>query len=147
VIEDARQIDGRRWIRERHRDDTGLDHDYVWMAEAGQATGPIVTARAVWLGTWLKDEELANVLAAIESGDTFVVRYNTLVEIGQAIRERYKVLTGEAVARVAKWALTRTDVELKAWFGGLNNSQLMALKTRLTSKVTALNSLNALVGE
>lgn len=148
IIEDRAQANGQRWIRERHTDDTGLTHDYVWMAEPGQATATILASRAAWLGTWLRDQEIERVIWDIENGTMPTApRYNTLAQVGVALREAYRTLSGAAVAHAARWALTRTDTELKAWFGGLTTPQLTALKTRLTNRVAALDALNALAGE
>lgn len=65
-----------------------------------------------------------------------------------ALRERFRNLSGERVARVARWLLNNlTDAQLKAVFGGLTNAQLTALKTRLQAKATALTTLQAQAGE
>lgn len=44
IAEDARQIDGRRWVREQHTDQMGVVHEVVYMAEVGQVVDLAATA-------------------------------------------------------------------------------------------------------
>lgn len=148
IVEDRPQADGRRWIRERHRDDLGEDHEFLWIAAAGEDAAARLSDRAAWLPGWLQTADLQRLLSLIATGDgPIVFRYATPAEVGPRLREEYKTASGIVVACISKWLLTRTDAELKAWFGGLTSTQVNQLKNRMTTRANALSTLNALVGE
>lgn len=45
IVDDSRQADGRRWIRERHTPNIGETIDVVYMADAGWDVNAIMVAR------------------------------------------------------------------------------------------------------
>ena len=58
ITENAVQVDGRRWIREKHTDHTGAQHFYSYIAHPGQDVDAILAARATALWEQLVEEEL-----------------------------------------------------------------------------------------
>lgn len=68
IQEDAVQVDGRRYIREVHTDHVAVEHHFVWMAEMGQDTTPVMTVRAVWLPDYLAEQEIEANMAEVEGG-------------------------------------------------------------------------------
>lgn len=56
IAEDSRQIDGRRWVREHHTDQTGVVHEVVYMAEAAQVVD--LTASAARIEAQLIEAEI-----------------------------------------------------------------------------------------
>lgn len=56
IAEDARQIDGRRWVREQHTDHVGVVHEIAYMAEVGQVVD--LTASAARIEAQLMEQEI-----------------------------------------------------------------------------------------
>ena len=67
IREDLPQRDGRRHVREVHRDSEGIDHDFAWMAEPGQDTAAGLAARAEWLAEWLAQKEIESNVEEVEN--------------------------------------------------------------------------------
>lgn len=59
VIEDMVQVDGRRWVRERHMLTGGGTRDVVYMAEVGANAQLALAANAIVLADQLTQEEIA----------------------------------------------------------------------------------------
>ncbi len=67
IVEDSIQIDGRRHIREVHTDHVGVEHHYVWMAEAGQDVDIVMSNRASRLPDHLAQQEIEANMAEVEA--------------------------------------------------------------------------------
>ena len=67
VFEDARQLDGRRYIRERHIDYLENTHERIYLAEAGQVIDLVTSAALIDSG--LTDTELAANEAEVLNAD------------------------------------------------------------------------------
>ena len=57
IAEDARQVDGRRWVREQHTDHVGVVHEVVYMAEVGQIVS--LSTSATRINVQLTETEIA----------------------------------------------------------------------------------------
>lgn len=53
IISSSVQADGRALVKERHRDNNGVDHDIEYTAAVGMDTGAVLAARAQKLGVAL----------------------------------------------------------------------------------------------
>jgi hypothetical protein len=65
IVEDSRQIDGRRWIRERHVDQLGLEHIVMYLCEAAFDVPTAMAARAIQISADLANAEIQVVLDGI----------------------------------------------------------------------------------
>ena len=93
------------------------------------------------------DEKEGNAaLVENEGGTPTRFDWSTANDLGLLLRERYRTATALVAARIAIWFLGRSDAELMAWFG-LTQPQVNQLRTRLTQRQTAYNTVMGLTGE
>src|SRR3989304_10051689 len=93
VVSDQPQIDGRRWIRERHTDHMAVVYFRDYMAAAGLVIADGFPAVVAILNQQLIDAEIARDLASIyESGNLAVVTtdYVTLPDIRAPLRDAHR---------------------------------------------------------
>jgi hypothetical protein len=92
IVEDRTQADGRRWVRERHTDHVGKQHEIAYLAESGTNANTAMTNRVAQIEANSKATEilanLANALSDDEPAPTF--DYSTSQELASAIRELFK---------------------------------------------------------
>jgi hypothetical protein len=146
------QIDGRRYVREVHSDAQGVaaQIDYLGPANAQTTAQSVANARALILNVTLADEE---VLGKVEIDATpLPLRFQTAAEFLQRIRDIYRHLSREQLARLARWITRRIDAgdvtvaQLRnAW--GLTLAQWNALETRMRALRTNIEAVDAAVGE
>lgn len=72
--------------------------------------------------------------------------HSTLEQNLTVLRERFREASGERAAQIARWVLNRTDAQLRRMFG-VTQDKIAALRSRLQTKVDALTTLEAQVGE
>lgn len=56
------QVDGRRWVKERHVDDTGEDYEFEWLGDQDVST--VLQARASKLNTLIAQQRAADALVS-----------------------------------------------------------------------------------
>lgn len=60
IIEDRAQVDGRRFVRERHTDNLGAIQEVSYLAEAGADVNAAMTARVATLDAQAKAKEISD---------------------------------------------------------------------------------------
>jgi hypothetical protein len=147
VIEDAPQIDGRRWITERHLDHVGAAHLRTYMALASASIDPSATVAT--LNQSLIDAEIQRNLADIYANGanaTVVVVHAALADIRQALREAYRAATRDQALALGAFLNTLTNPQLGTLFG-LSGAALTALRNRLQIKAAQWAEYVAAAGE
>jgi hypothetical protein len=148
IVEDRAQIDGRRAVRERHTDHLGAVADVSYLAEADANAAAIMTARVPLLEAGAASTEMARNIAFIVVGEyeQVTANYITVADARATIRALYQTENGEIIGRLAGFLLTLTDAVLRTLFN-MTQAQVNQLKTRLQTKVDALNVVLTMVGE
>ena len=149
VVSDQPQIDGRRWIRERHTDHMAVVYFRDYVAVAGLVIADGFPAVVAILNQHLTDAEIARDLANIyERGNLAVVttNYVTLVDIRTALREAYRTVTREQAFALGAFLNTLTNTQLGTLFG-VSGAGLTALRNRLQIKATQWAEYLAAGGE
>jgi hypothetical protein len=151
VLEDAPQVDGRRWIRERHTDQVGVQHFRAYMVAAGVNVPATFPATVAILDPQLKvDEFNVNLVLIFEKGDlaTPVWQHLTIAEAGTPMRNAYKAATREQSYALGAFLDTLTNVQLANMFGyGNPSAQLTNLRNNVTAKRAQWHDYIAAVGE
>lgn len=148
IVEDRIQIDGRRFIAERHVDHLGVGHVIRYLAESAADPNAVASARIAVLEQQLAAWEMGKNFVAILDGrfDDVTAQHNTVDSVRTAIREFYQTATGEQVGRLAAFLLTLSDAQLRALFN-ITQAQVPTLRVRLQARVDALNAVLTAAGE
>lgn len=136
IIEDHAQRDGRRCVRERHRDHMGGIYFFDYLAEAGADTASPLAAHAAQLVADLATAEIDTNEQRAFDQQSPAFNYSTAAQFRQRIRQRFQTLSGWDAVRLGKFlqGLGLSDAQLAVLFGVSNPSaQLTALKTRLST--------------
>lgn len=72
--------------------------------------------------------------------------YSTIAQLRTRLRQRYQAATQLEVGKLAAFFLTLTDNQLKAVFG-VDDVQLVTLKTRLQNRKEDYDAVKDAVGE
>lgn len=151
IIEDRAQIDGRRWITERHTDNLGIQRFVQYLAEAGADVQAAMSERLTQFIADIKKREIDRAIAnALEDGPAVspTLNWNTNTEFGLALREFYKTANQRNACRIG-WYVTQfnlTDNQLRTFFG-LTAGQVTAARAKLNALSDQYTSLLAAVGE
>ena len=150
IIEDQSQVDGRRHVRERHTDHLGVFHFVSYVAASGFDATTALAATAVSLVTQLREREiLRNMAIALGAADGVTsFQHSTGTQNATALRELYKISTKEAALRLGwyVWNYGLTDAQYKN-FWGINDAQLVLLKTKLSAQAQAYEDMLLEAGE
>jgi hypothetical protein len=150
IIEDSPQIDGRRWIRERHTDSLGVPHDRVYMAAAKFDTSTILTVDAASIDAQLTADEIAaNIASVLAFGSqaTLNFSYSTTVQNRSAIRGAYASATQLQAIMIGDFLNTLTDAQLQNVFG-LTAGQVTTLRAnKLTPAANTAAAIRATTGQ
>jgi len=151
VLWDQRQLDGRRYVRERHTDHLGVPHDVDYLAEAVQDVSAGLSASAARVVDGLEQDEIGRDLVAIyQDGDAAGVTtaHATIGNIRVALREAYRMAARNQALALGAFLNTLTNAQLAALFGLANPSvELTALRTRLTNRAAQWATFVAATGE
>lgn len=149
IITDSAQIDGRRYIRERHTDHLGVTHDIAYLAEAGTNANDIMMARQSFIVERLRQSEIqANLSKALNAELVFTFNHSTVAENRTALRELFKVATKWELMTLG-WVINElalSDNQLKLIFE-VNDAQLPALKAKLVDISDKYEAALLLVGQ
>lgn len=143
------QIDGRRFCTERHTDNLGVIHRVVYLSAVGTDNNAVMLARVSILNQALIDDDVQRLL---NTDAAPVLRYATMTQLGNYAREQYRSSVGYELAKIAKWIVNRinegtwTATQVRNFFG-LTQTQWNTLKAKMDSLITALNQVDAAVGE
>jgi hypothetical protein len=145
------QVDGRRYVIERHTDHVGVVHVAEYLADAAQTAeqrDAILAARAMQIDAQLKADEVAACLA----NDRLTTVYITKADLAAFVRELYRNGAGEQIVRIARWIRRRiaagdfTETQVRNAFG-LTVTQWNTLKAKLQAMDDALATVETAVGE
>lgn len=149
VIEDAAQIDGRRFITERHTDHLAMHQFVRYLADAGADVTAALSARVAMLDGHSREGEIALNVQRVLAGQpaaTLTTAYSTFDQLRVVLRALYQAGSGEVIGRMAVFFQSLTDAQLRSVFS-ITQGQVAGLRTRLQARIDALNALLALVGE
>lgn len=148
IVEDRKQTDGRRAVRERHVDHLGREYFVDYLAESQASLATAMTARVPQIEASLANQECDSNLAAIENtgSGTLSTQHSTTAQNLSQIRQRFREATGLTACRMAKWLLTLTNAQLNAMFG-TNGATVVALRQRLQDRATAGDTAISKAGE
>ena len=143
------QIDGRRWVREDHVDQSGVHHFADYLAAADADYVAIRTERALRLWERLVAQEIEDAMR-VDANPALV--YATKTDFVPVFRETYRASVREECARLATWILARivggwaTDTQVRNAFG-LTVAQWNALKAKMTTLRDNWAAVQAAAGE
>ena len=133
ILWDQRQVDGRRYVRERHTDHLGAMHHVDYLAEFGQDVNAGLVASGTRIEAQLAESDVARFLGEAQTLGhlaTPTVQHATLAQVQAGLREAFRQTTGEPAAGLGAWLNTLTNARLQALFG-LDAAQVLLLRTRL----------------
>lgn len=104
--EGAPQVDGRRYVRERHTDDAGRVYEYEWLGS--QDAGPVLSARAARLDALLAEQAAADAIVSgtrlpltkLKFRELFTVPERMKIDALHATFEQHPALTVEQKAAI-----------------------------------------------
>lgn len=148
IAEDRPQLDGRRYVTERHVDHVSVIHWIRYMAEVGADVLATALARASQLNQNLIDQELSKDIAAILDNRyaDVTAQYAAVADVRAALRAFYQTASGQDVGRMAGYLLTLSDAQLRTLFN-MTQGQVDTLKVRLQARVDALTAVLTATGE
>lgn len=150
ITEDNRQIDGRRWICERHTNSTGSVREIRYMAGALTVVTTIMAARVAQLDAETVQAEVnTNVAGILANGRTFVPTFlvSTLAANAAAMREAYRNATRLDAIMLGDYLGSLTTPQLQTAFG-MTSGQVGTLRTaRLNAAATNATAIRASVGQ
>lgn len=150
IVEDSPQIDGRRWIVERHLDQTGAARFVRYLADRAINAPAGMAARALAITAALPAEEIADNLDAIAALGRFArvtLRHSTVAQNAAALRQRYRTAAELQALMIGDYLATLTDGQLQTAFG-LTAGQVTTLRTnKLTPAAATAAALRLAAGE
>lgn len=141
IVEDAPQMDGRRWVRERHTDHLGAAHDVLYLALAEADAEAIMAARVSAIEAQLAAAEIAaNVEeAASKAEPTLSFEHSSRAALNAALRERYRTSEQVEAVIIGAYFAQRPDDEVAAAFGlDTSDPEFAALRSRLAAKLALM---------
>jgi hypothetical protein len=140
IIEDVKQVDGRRWILERHIDNAGIERLVRYLAAAGDDTAALLATHAAQVAANLAAGEVAAnvaVVTALGSAATPTFTYSTVAQNAAGLREAYRGATRIDAVMVGDYLDTLSSAQLQAAFG-LTAGQVATLKTNKLDPAASL---------
>lgn len=144
------QIDGRRYVVEEHTDHVGTVHRREYgPVEDSVDKAALLVVNAVQLVEQLAEQEFADRITAVKP---LALDHQTAAAFAARLRERYRSMEREDLARIADWILDQitaghiTDLQVRNAFG-LTTTQYNALKARMTNLQTNWLAVQAARGE
>ena len=150
IVEDAPQKDGRRWITERHIDNSGAARLVTYLAPAAADATTTMTGRVATVVAEIEELEIQENMARALGDGPIDVRliYTTAAQNRARLRQIYQTAKGWQVVRLGWYinSLGLTDPQLSALFG-VSGAQLTALKTKLAALATKYNDVIDDIGD
>lgn len=143
------QRDGKRHVTERHLDHLGVEHLFVYKADANADYAAIMAARVPRIEAALAESEF---LEAIEFDGWKPLQHQTGTQFAARFRARYKDASKVECAKLSKWIMDRIDAgdftegAVRNAFG-LTAGRWTTLKGKLTTLRTNYNAVLAASGE
>lgn len=149
IVEDSRQRDARRWIRERHTDQVGQRYEFAYLCAAAFDAAAAMAARVAGINASLiADEIAANVAQVMTLGSaaTVTLIHSDVAGNAAALRTAYANATNLQSVMIGDYLATLADGLLRVAFG-LTVNQVTALRTsKLTPAANLAASLHASTG-
>lgn len=143
------QVDGRRWVRERHVDHMGVILTFDWLAPVGADITTAVSDRAALLppqATAAEVEKDVGEITRLGSLATVTTNYALLGQVRAALRLAYKTAVGSDAAMLGDFLASLTDAQLQTLFA-MTAGQVTTLRTnRLTPATNAAAAIRAATG-
>lgn len=150
IVEDARQIDGRRYIRERHTDQIGQVYEFTYLCPAGFNAAVALAARVPIINADLIVNEVsANVSDVLANGSLASpsLVYSTPAQNFLGLRLAYATATRTDVIMIGDFLDTLTNGQLATAFG-ITTGQAATLRTNKLDPAAALaTSIRAAAGQ
>ena len=143
------QKDGRKFVLEVHSDAQGEFARIEYLADPGADFNAIASAREIVL---LEASAQSTLDQAIAEDGMPALRFFDLSGLVARVRELFRNGEAERLCEIARWILNRTnagdltDLQVRNAFG-LTAGQYNALKTRITTLATALDTVRGARGE
>jgi hypothetical protein len=149
IAEDARQVDGRRWIAERHTDHLGLAYEFRYLVAAATNAATLMAARVAIINADLTAREIASNLVAVATlGAQAAPKfdYSTSTQNVAALRAAYATATQSQAIFTGEYLGSLTDAQLQSAFG-LTAAQVTTLRAnKLTPAASAAATIRAAAG-
>lgn len=144
------QKDGRKWVREIHTDQVGVQYVRNYLAGAADDLNAALAAYATQLGVDINAAEIASNVAAITvNGSVAVVTstYSTAAQMQTALRSAYQTATRVQAVMIGDFLSGLTSVQLQTLFS-MTAAQVTTLRTnRLTPAATTATAIRAAAGQ
>ncbi len=149
ILSDQAQVDGRRWITERHTDSNTVQYLRTYLAQANDDTNAALAAYAIALESTLEQAEIAsNIMDVATNGSlaTPVLRFTTAAQNFAALRAVYQFATQVLAIMVGDFLSTLTNGQLQTAFN-LTSGQVATLRTnKLTPAASTAATIRAASG-
>lgn len=150
IVEDSAQIDGRRYIRERHTDSFGVVMEVLYLGAANTNAAAVMAARVASLEESQKQNEISANVANALSDDTPAptFRYSTAADLSAELRRLYKTARGRDAFRLGWYieSFDLTNAQLRNLFG-IQAGQEAAVNAKLDDFAAKYEAMREAVGE
>lgn len=144
------QKDGRKWVREVHTDQVGVQYVRNYLAQAADDLNAALAAYAVILASNINLAEIAqNVAAVLVNGSlaTITLVYSTAAENRAAGRLAYQNATRTEAIMIGDFLSSLTDSQLQTIFS-MTAGQVTTLRSnKLTPAATLAASIRSATGQ
>jgi hypothetical protein len=94
IVEDSPQIDGRRYIREVHTDDVGVEHHVTYLAESKEDVEAILPIRVSQIDEQIAEKQVIEQALIVAEKERAV----ELLKLGDESIAKILMVSGDAVA-------------------------------------------------
>jgi hypothetical protein len=144
------QKDGRKWIRELHTDQVGVQYVRTYLAGGADDTAAALAAYAVILAANITASEIAANLSAVLTAGSLAVPtfvYSTQSANLTALRAAYLISTRTEAIMIGDFLSSLTDGQLQTIFA-MSAGQVTTLRSnKLTPAATLAASIRSAVGQ
>lgn len=150
IVEDAAQVDGRRYIRERHVDHLGTVIEVLYLGAANTDANAVMLARVPSIEVGQTQNEIhanvANALSDDEPAPTF--NYSTQNQFAAELRQVYKTATRRDAYRIGWYieSFNLTNNQLQNLFG-IGAGQVAAAQAKLDDLAAKYEAMQVAVGQ
>ena len=149
IIEDAPQIDGRRWVCERHVDQRGIERLVRYLAAAGFNALAAMAARVADINADLIAQEIAANIDAVTADGSLaapVLNYSTAAQNFAVLRASYAGMTRVQAIMTGDFLSSLTNGQIQTAFE-MTAGQVTTLRAnKLTPAATAAATIRAAAG-
>ena len=150
IVEDSRQADSRRWIRERHTDQVGKVYEFAYLCAAAFDASAAMAARVAGINASLIADEVArNVADVLANGSlaTPSLVYSTAAQNFAGLRLAYASATRNDAIMIGDFLDTLTNGQIATAFGITTGQAATLRANKLDSAAALATSIRAAVGQ